>query len=239
MSASSSLPLRSWFMALALIASAAALQAIVWPRWPRVAPLRAAPIQAALLQAGWPVTLTTAVAARRGYEISSSPVLSTRLPDGGERLKLVAAAVRQRDSFQLAFISRDLPGLALKKRQLTPGPPASASGRLGGGLARQTCLVSGLPGHSGLAVSKDDLTAASDRLSAGGRRTQLLRLAGLTAHRRNDCVLISLQADAGKPLPSEKRWLKLLQVLQPALASEPRLKPQQQLSILPSSRQRP
>ncbi|MEB3332468.1 MAG: hypothetical protein VKI83_08260 [Synechococcaceae cyanobacterium] len=217
MSRPSSLPLRSWYAALALIASAAALQAIVWPRWPRVAPLRPAAIETALRQAGWPVKLSTAQPGRGGYEISTSPLLSATLPGTGERLSLVAAAVRQRDSFQLAFISRDLPGLALRRRQLNASPPATASGRLKAGLARQSCLVPGVPGPAAFAVSLEDLNAAADRRNAGGRRRQLLRLAGLLPHRPSDCVLISLQAAAGRPLPDAGRWQLLLRRLQPAL----------------------
>jgi hypothetical protein len=203
-----------WYGTLAAIASLAALQALVLPRWPRAAELRPAPIERALRQAGFqPVALPT-LPASRSYELASSATLGYGLP-GGLQLRLRRGAVRERRNVQIAFSGRDRPELALRKRQLTVAPPPAASGRVENKPALQTCLVPGAPQANAFGATWEELPLVMDRRAAGARASAL-RILGLQPNRSYECVLISLRSAGGQPI-SVPTWHRLLDTLLPAL----------------------
>ncbi|MFM7732108.1 MAG: hypothetical protein ACKO6F_01300 [Cyanobium sp.] len=211
-------PLQLWLGLLAALASLAALQASLLPRWPRARPLPAAALTAALEKAGFAAERLPAspgaAQGQRSHELALSAVLAYRLADGSE-LRLVRGTARQRGNLQAALFARDSKHLRLKQRQLLPGPPPQARGSIGGRDARQTCWVHTPTPGGGFGVTAGQLMPLVDS-QAAGRQAALLRVIGLQANRDYSCVLISLRAGNAAPLPAD-RFPALLRALPAAL----------------------
>jgi hypothetical protein len=207
-------PLGRWYALLAGIATVAALQASLFPRWPQAPQLPANLVLHALKQGGLrPETLKPGAAEERGdrsLELSISPPLVFRLP-GGEELRLVRGAFRQRYSVQVAGIAAKSPGLALSNRRLFPGPPPSAEGRVKDHPARQTCFVPQALTPKAFGVTSDQILTWVDVASAG-RPNDLRRLIGLQPNRDYSCILISLRSGDDSPV-SENLWQRILAAL--------------------------
>jgi hypothetical protein len=213
-------PLGRWFAVLAGLASLAALQASLLPRWPRAAPLEAAVIVNRLRQAGLqpePIVLQgEQTKANRSREIAVSAPLAFRLP-GGEELRVVRGTVRHRLSLQAAAIASKSEELTLKKRRLIAGPPPSAEGRIGGRPAIQTCLVPEAPRSSPYGVTNRQLLFLVDQ-AARGWEAELRRLLGLQANRSYSCVLISLRSGGPGAVPWQV-WDRTLTALAKEVAA--------------------
>ena len=204
-----------WLALLCSLAAAAALQSLLLPRWPRAQELPRARLTALLRQVEPRVKALPPRPDQRGYERSRSALLAWRLP-GGNELRLVQASARQRDSFQAAFLGRDQPLLALQQRRLDRPTPGSASGRIQGRPALQTCLVPAPQGPATAAVTAVALGRAADRRVAN--RTDTVRgLLGLQPTREFSCLLVTLRSGSAQPLPPAL-WQQLLQLLQASMA---------------------
>jgi len=201
--------------ALALVAAG---QALLLPRWPRAEELQEQPFSQALRRGGWNARQQPAAAPERGSERALSSRLQWRLSGIGE-LSLVQAAVRQRDSFQTAFLGRDHAELALSQRRRDQPIPGSDAGLIQGRQALQTCLVR-QPDGPAIAASRGlDLSAAADR-RVRGRLATLRGVLGLQPSRDFSCLLVTLRSDSSRPLPGGL-WQRLLPVLQATLEEIP------------------
>lgn len=207
--------LRPVLAGLAALASVAAIQSIVWPRWPSVRPLDGPAIARQLRAAGFEAVPLAPLPARRSSERSTSPGLVYRI-GAGETLRVQRGRSRERMTFQAAGLANTDPSLKLEKRQLLAGPPPSALGQVAGSAVRQTCLVIGAGSRGGYGVVDEQLWPLVDQVSVG-RNHQLKALVGLQPSRSYECVLISVSAAKGGPPISEERWQRLLTAIRPAL----------------------
>jgi hypothetical protein len=208
--------LAHWYVPLALLACAGSLQAIVLPRWPRATDHAGASIKTALRANGFIPTAVNPLPPRRSYELTSSALLRYKL-DGGEELQVVDVTVRERLKFEMNSISSDHQSrLRIEAAKITEEAPFSSTGRIQERVARQTCLITGIKGSEGFAVTQEQLWGAVDSVARENARERLLRVIGLGSRRSYRCTLITLLARPGAPLP-EARWHGLLRVLRPAL----------------------
>jgi hypothetical protein len=207
-------PLGRWYALLATIASVAAIQASIFPRWPKASQLSSDSVLVALRQAGLrpePVQLPTAEQQeKRSADVSLSSPLVYRFA-GGEELRIVHGAFRQRYDLQLAGFSTNNPALRLDKRSIAAGPPPFAQGWIKGHPARQTCFMP-------QALQADAFGATNAQIlfwvdgSIEGRAAKMRRLLGLQSNRDYDCTLISLRSGDGTPL-SDRLWRNIVTAL--------------------------
>jgi hypothetical protein len=213
-------PLGRWYGFLAAIGSLAALQATIFPSWPKAASLPEAAVLKALRQAGLrpqPVKLSASKAdGLRSQEVSVSAPLVFRL-SGGEELRLVRGSFRQRYTLQTAGIAAKSPDLALKDRQLLAGPPPSTEGRIDNNPARQTCFVPHAPLPSAYGVTSEQILPLVDTATLG-RAARIRRLIGSQANYNYSCILVSLRSPDQEAPVSETQWQRILAVLPSALA---------------------
>ena len=207
--------LRRWLLLLCAVAALAAARALLLPPWPRVEPLVARPYQEALRRAGLASQLLPALPARSGYDSSHSSVLRLSLAAGGQ-LRLMRGRVRDRQSFQVAVLTRGIPALNLSARRLEGPGAAAARGRIQGRPALQTCLVAAGRGPLRAAITRAGLQAAVDQLAAG-RRDRLQVWLGLRPARHYSCLLVTL---VGRGRDRHSAPVALWQRLLPVLAAE-------------------
>ena len=206
--------LQRWLAVLAAIAGVAVLQALLLPRWPRAQDLSASSISSALGKAGLQATALASLPAERSYERSLSSVLAWRFA-GGDELRVVHGSVRQRKTFQAAFLARDQRALTLVSRRLDVPIPGSAAGLIQGRPAYQSCMVPQLAAAPAMAITAEDLGEASDRRVS--RQIDTLKgLIGLQPTRSFDCVLVSLRSPS-RQLPAVAIWQEVLQVVSESL----------------------
>ncbi len=208
-----------WMGVLAAVAALTAVQALFLPRWPRAQVLPSSSLQASLAAAGLDPQPLVTLPPVRGYEKSLSPILGWRLA-GGSELRLVHGNVRQRKSFQAAFLARDRRELTLRDRQLDVPIPGSAVGLIQAKPGFQTCLVPDLSLQSGMAITADSLSLASDRRVAS-RLDTIKGLLGLQPTRSFDCVLVSLRSGTSTR-PGTKLWRDVLNIVSASLNKPPR-----------------
>jgi len=202
---------------LAALATVLAVQSLVWPRRPSVAPLNASAIGRQLSSHGFAASRQQDLPAQRSQERARSVGLVFSLGQG-QTLRLARGVARERDDFALAFLTSDAPALKLLGRSITSDPTGmSARGRIGTAVTRQTCLVIG-PGQSGgFGVTNEELLAVIDPLPRDLRQ-RVESLLGLRLARAYECAVISLSASDPAML-TDPHWSRLLQVLRPVLAS--------------------
>lgn len=220
-------PLQIWLGLLAGLASLAALQASLLPRWPLARPLSSTAITAALRQAGisaepLPAATADASQGQRTHELATSAPLAWRLNaestgPAGIELRLMRGTVRRRGNLQAALIGRDRQDLKLERRRLEPGPPPFARGTIAGRDGLHTCWVATPPARGGYGVTAEQLLFLVDSQSLSWQNT-LQRLIGLQPNREHSCVLISLRSGNAAPLPTGP-LPALLNALPNALAS--------------------
>lgn len=212
-------PLGRWYGLLATIASVAALQATIFPSWPKAGPLPEAAILQALRQAGLRPQLVKLPSSKseeiRSQEVSVSAPLVVRL-SGGEELRLVRGAFRQRYTLQTAGIAAKSPDLALRQRRLLAGPPPASEGMINNKPARQTCFVPHAPLPSAYGVTSEQILPLVDTASLG-TTARIRRLIGIQANYNYSCILVSLRSPDQDPI-SGGLWQRTLAALPRALA---------------------
>ena len=180
-------PLRPTLLLLLPLALAAALQATVLPRWPRVDELNAPLLQQRLAALGVePRPLASQPASRNGRIALSS---RRRYDLGaGTRLELQLMQVQKRADFQLAM------GMA----------PWT-----GGGVVRQTCLLG-----TGAGVTAAQLSALAESRDRKPKAA-LARLLGLQPNRSWTCLLVRLHSDQAADTAAAALWARLPAALAP------------------------
>ena len=211
-------PLRIWFGVLAGLASLAAVQASLLPRWPRAQPLPEAAISQALRQAGLASSPLAEGAeteqGSRSLVFATSAPLAYRLNDGSE-LRLLRGASRLGTDLTPDLFASIHKNFQLEDSRQDPGPPPVARGTIKGRQALQTCWVATSSPGGGFGVTWMQLGSLIDN-QARGLRSKPLRLIGLQQHRDYTCVLISLRSGSANALPADL-MPKLLKVLPAAL----------------------
>ncbi len=211
-------PLGRWYGVLAAIASLAALQATLFPSWPKADSLPEAAILQVFREAGLrpqPVKLPSSKSnGIRSLEVSVSAPLVVRL-SGGEELRLVRGAFRQRYTLQTAGIAAKSPDLALTQRRLLVGPPPASEGMINNQPARQTCFVPHAPLPSAYGATSEQILPLVDSSSVG-TAARIRRLIGIQANYNYSCILVSLRSADQAPV-SESLWQRILAVLPRAL----------------------
>ena len=210
---------RRWLGLLVGVASVAVLQAVVWPRWPRSPGLPAAQLGRELVRIGLNPRPLPTLPAQRSYERSLSALHSWRLATGSE-LRVLRGSVRQRDSFQAAFLGRDQPLIALVGRRLNVPMAGSAAGVIQGRPSYQTCLVPQVTAPAVMAVSAESLGRGADQRVAS-RFEMIKGLLGLQPTRSFDCILVSLRS-TNDELPAVSLWRDVLAAVSSSFLDSPK-----------------
>lgn len=210
-------PLARWLAFLAAVATLAALQAALFPRWPKAEPL---PQQRLLTSLEGTESEISPLAlpskerqASRTQNVALSETMAFRFADG-EELRMLRGVARERGSFTLKTFTTHRPELILKGGSLDGSPPRM-DGRIQGRPARQTCVVALSPKAQGFGVNESQLTTLVDR-AAQGKAAAMRRILGLQENRNYSCVVISLRSGSSRPV-SVDRWNRLLEVVPDAL----------------------
>ena len=180
-------PLRPTLLVLLPLALAAALQAVLLPRWPQADELKVPLLRQRLAALGVePRPLASqpgsrnariALSSRRRYDLGS-----------GTRLELQAMEVQQRADFQLAM------GM---------GPST------GGGVVRQACLLG-----TGAGVTAAQLSALAEQRDRQPLAA-LARVLGLQPNRSWSCLLVRLHSDRTSDTVAASLWPRLPAALAP------------------------
>jgi hypothetical protein len=210
-------PLARWMAFLAAVATLAAAQAALFPRWPKAQPLPQQRLLAAVEGTEAAISRLTLPngerQASRNQNVALSETMAFRFADG-EELRVLRGVARERSSFTLQTFTAKRPELNLQAGS-PQGSPPRVDGRLQGRPARQTCVVALSPTAQGFGVNEAQLAPLVDR-AAQGKAAALRRIIGLQENRNYSCVLISLRSGSSRPV-SVDRWNRLLQVAPGAL----------------------
>jgi hypothetical protein len=210
-------PLGRWLAVLASLATLAALQASLFPRWPRARPLPQQKLLASV-QLVDPKASQVSLPAKerqpsRTHDLAISEAMAIRFSNG-EELRLLRGVARERKKLEIQSFTATRPELKLLRSTLG-GPPPRAAGTIQQRPALQTCLVAANPKALGFGVNETQLTTLVDQASRG-REAEIRRILGLQANRDYSCVLISLRSASAAPV-SMARWNQLLTILPGAL----------------------
>jgi hypothetical protein len=212
-------PRQSFFGLMAGVAVLLALKSILWPRWPKASPLNAEAVVQQLQTNGFTAKPLQPLPAKRNYDWATSEVLTYGIGQG-QTLRLVRGTGRERLGFSASLLAGSDPTLRVQKRILLPGPPPSAKGINQSTAIRQTCLVIGKVNQGGYGVTRDQLLPLIDKLPSD-RSDRIRSILGLQPPRSYECVLISVSGGRpGAEVIEEKRWLKLLNTIRPALSHQ-------------------
>ena len=213
--------LRALYSIMAVIASVAAIKAMIWPRWPVARPLDQQAMTKALNDANFDATQLNPLAAKRNAELATSAVIGYSLGDGLE-LRLMRGVARKRFNFQTAFFTTLHSELQLKQRNLSAGPPPYVFGLIQKQPAFQTCLVQVQVDQASEAfgATGEELTILVDR-AGQSKWSRLKSMIGLIPIRNYECVLIQAKSTKGLATSIERStWLRILSILRSALHSE-------------------
>jgi hypothetical protein len=210
---------RALYSVLAVIASVAATQAMIWPRWPVARPLDQQALTNALNDAGLHATQLKPLAAKRNAELATSAVIGYSLNNGLE-LRLLRGVARKRFNFQTAFFTTLHSELQLKQRNLSAGPPPYVFGLIQKQPAFQTCLVQVDQATEAFGATGEELTILIDR-EGQSKWSRLKTIAGIKPIRNYECILIQAKSTKGLATSIERStWLRILGLLRSALHSE-------------------
>jgi hypothetical protein len=210
---------RALYSVLAVIASVAATQAMIWPRWPVARPLDQQALTNALNDAGLHATQLKPLAAKRNAELATSAVIGYSL-DNGLELRLLRGVARKRFNFQTAFFTTLHSELQLKQRNLSAAPPPYVFGLIQKQPAFQTCLVQVDQATEAFGATGEELTILIDR-EGQSKWSRLKTIAGIKPIRNYECILIQAKSTKGLATSIERStWLRILGLLRSALHSE-------------------
>jgi hypothetical protein len=197
--------LQAVYTVLVLATSVAALQAMVWPRWPSAQPLDQESLAKALVDGGFASAPLPPLPAKRDAELATSSAIGFSMPNGME-LRVMRGTARRRFNFQTAFLARSYSQLKITNRDLSSQSPPTAIGLIQNQHARQTCFVEGEAGNQPFGVTRDELAPLIDKASTGNGLKSIL---GLQPNRNYQCVLIQAtsRADAAIDQPTWRRIL--------------------------------
>lgn len=208
--------LRKFYCILAVISTLAAIQSMMFPRWPNASKISSEKLnrfRSNVLSEGHAMTASTIEANYAYYNISHSPIIHFNIGSNAD-LSLTNVQVRDRNNFSISYITESVKSLRLKtSASKSKQPPFFLSETSIAGTNFQTCFVpvNSLPANFG--VNQVQLSLAADHVESLEEYLGIKRFLGLSPSRHYQCMLITLKTT----LPSQESyqlWHDLLNQLQ-------------------------
>jgi len=204
--------LRSFYGILAVISTLAAIQSMIFPRWPQASQISTQKLnqfQKNVSSNSHTVNLLPPLDEHSDYNMSHTSITRFKI-DSNSDLTLTNVQVRDRKDLEVSHITESIKSLHLKQSaSRSKQPPFYLSETTSSGSTFQTCFVPSTPWPFGIAVNQDQLTLAVDQVKSAEKNLAVKRFLGLSPSRRYQCMLITLKTT----LPTQEAnqlWLTML-----------------------------
>jgi hypothetical protein len=204
--------LRNFYGILAFASTVAAVQSMIFPRWPeayKISTKELDQLSVNVSSNGHIVKPLATTASYSDFNISHTALTSLRI-DSNSDLVFLNVQVRDRKDLDVLHITKTIKSLQLTKSATeSKQPPYFFSDIQPSGTTYQTCLVQGNLWPLGLAVKQDQLTAAVDQVKSSEAYLPIKRFLGFSPSRHYQCMLITLKTTL--PIKeSNQLWSDLL-----------------------------
>ncbi len=211
------LNLRNFYSGLALISSLAAVQTMIFPRWPEAPKLSEKQLNSfatGLATKGHILASLPILPYHRDYNLSHTPISGVEI-DSKSELRFANFQVRDRKDLSVSRITESFKSLRLNQSaSVSSQPPFFNSHTTAKGTNFQTCFVPGSPWPSGFNIGQDQLTLSVDKLGAtDDSNLGIKRIMGLVPSRKYGCMLITLQTSLNVQ-EANKLWIQVLNQVQ-------------------------
>jgi len=204
--------LRSFYGILAVISTLAAIQSMIFPRWPQASQISTQKLN----QFQKNVSLNNLVLnslppldEHSDYNLSHTSIARFKISSNSD-LTLTNVQVRDRKDLEVSHITESIKSLHLKQSASRSNqPPFYLSETTSSGTTFQTCFVPGTAWPYGIAVNQDQLTLAVDQVKSAEKNLAVKRFLGLSPSRRYQCMLITLKTTLPTP-EGNQLWLTIL-----------------------------
>jgi len=208
--------LRKFYYFLAVVATLAAAQSMLLPRWPQASRISSVKLNrfiSHVASSGASVNSSIIKSDHSDFNTSYSPIVSLKI-NSNSNLILTNAQVRDRTDFSVSFITDSIKSLKLSSSAIqSKQPPFSLSEQTKAGMTYQTCFVLGNSSPFNFGFNQDHLSLAVDKVQSTEKNLGVKRFLGLSPSRRYQCMLVTLQSK----LPHQEAyqlWLDLLDKIQ-------------------------
>lgn len=188
--------LKNLYFFLAVISTLAAIQSMMFPRWPEATKISLDKLNRfkSNLQINGSVVKTSLLKTdHSGFNLSHTPITSLSIQPNADLL-LTNVQVRDRNNFSISYMTDSIKSLQLNKSAtLNKLSPFYLSEISPTGATFQTCLVSGNSLPSNFGVGQEQLSLAVDQVKSSEKNIGIKRLLGLSPSRRYQCMLITLK----------------------------------------------
>lgn len=204
--------LRSFYGILAVISTLAAIQSMIFPRWPQASQISTQKLnqfQKNVSSNSHTLNLLPPLDEHSDYNISHTSITRFKI-DSNSDLTLTNVQVRDRKDLEVSHITESIKSLHLKQSaSRSKQPPFYLSETTSSGTTFQTCFVPSTPWPFGIAVNQDQLTLAVDQVKSAEKNLAVKRFLGLSPSRRYQCMLITLKTTLPTP-EGNQLWLTML-----------------------------
>jgi hypothetical protein len=204
--------LRSFYGILAVISTLAAIQSMIFPRWPQASQISTQKLnqfQKNVSSNSHTVNLLPPLDEHSDYNMSHTSITRFKI-DSNSDLTLTNVQVRDRKDLEVSHITESIKSLHLKQSaSRSKQPPFYLSETTSSGTTFQTCFVPSTPWPLGIAVNQDQLTLAVDQVKSAEKNLAVKRFLGLSPSRRYQCMLITLKTTLPTP-EGNQLWLTIL-----------------------------
>jgi len=204
--------LRSFYGILAVISTLAAIQSMIFPRWPQASEISTQKLnqfQKNVSSNSHTLNLLPPLYEHSDYNISHTSITRFKI-DSNSDLTLTNVQVRDRKDLEVSHITESIKSLHLKQSaSRSKQPPFYLSETTSSGTTFQTCFVPSTPWPLGIAVNQDQLTLAVDQVKSAEKNLAVKRFLGLSPSRRYQCMLITLKTTLPTP-EGNQLWLTML-----------------------------
>jgi len=204
--------LRSFYGILAVISTLAAIQSMIFPRWPQASQISTQKLnqfQKNVSSNSHTVNLLPPLDEHSDYNMSHTSITRFKI-DSNSDLTLTNVQVRDRKDLEVSHITESIKSLHLKQSaSRSKQPPFYLSETTSSGTTFQTCFVPSTPWPFGIAVNQDQLTLAVDQVKSAEKNLAVKRFLGLSPSRRYQCMLITLKTTLPTP-EGNQLWLTIL-----------------------------
>ena len=208
--------LRNFYGILALASTLAAVQSMIFPRWPdadKISTKKLDQFSANVTSSGHIVKYLATTSSHSDFNISHTSITSLKI-DPNSDLIFANIQVRDRKDFDVSHMTESIKSLQLTKSVTeSRQPPYFFSDIQPSVTTYQTCFVQGNPWPFGLAVRQDQLTSAVDQVKSSEAYLPVKRFLGFSPSRHYQCMLITLKTTL--PLKEGNQlWFDLLHQFQ-------------------------
>jgi len=204
--------LRSFYCILAVISTLAAIQSMIFPRWPQASQISMQKLnqfQKNVSSNSLTLNLLPPLDEHSDYNMSHTSIARFKI-DSNSGLTLTNVQVRDRKDLEVSHITESIKSLHLKQSaSRSKQPPFYLSETNSSGTTFQTCFVPSTPWPFGIAVNQDQLTLAVDQVKSAEKNLAVKRFLGLSPSRRYQCMLITLKTTLPTP-EGNQLWLTIL-----------------------------